>query len=198
MFSSTPTRPIEPEVLAWAVRGRDVSPVRGDRRGSPALDPLRRAGCRSRRCPRVRRRTWLRIAAGFDHARITRVDRSGPCSAPSPPCPATGWCGPTSRPGSKRRRLRARSRIASSRSIPATSSPAPTAATALRLAAWLNCSWIRAAAAVVADPAAGGFRRFNARVVSGLPLPDRAMADAGPARPRGAGARRDSRPGGAR
>ena len=46
--------------------------------------------------------------------------------------------------------------------------PAPTAASALRLAAWLNCTWMRAAASVVADPAAGGFRRFNARVVSGL------------------------------
>jgi len=57
--------------------------------------------------------------------------------------------------------------------------PAPTAAAALRLAAWLNCSWVRAAASVVADPAAGGFRRFNARVVSGLPLPDRAMTDTG-------------------
>jgi hypothetical protein len=57
--------------------------------------------------------------------------------------------------------------------------PAPTAAAALRLAAWLNCSWIRALAATVADPAAGGFRRFNARVVSGLPLPDRAMTDTG-------------------
>jgi hypothetical protein len=55
--------------------------------------------------------------------------------------------------------------------------PAPTAAAALRLAAWLNCSWVRATAAVVADPAAGGFRRFNARVVSGLPLPDRVMTD---------------------
>ena len=36
---------------------------------------------------------------------------------------------------------------------------------------------MRAAASVVADPAAGGFRRFNARVVSGLPLPDRVMTD---------------------
>jgi hypothetical protein len=54
--------------------------------------------------------------------------------------------------------------------------PVPDHATALRLAAWLNSTWCRAAAAAVADPASSGFRRFNARVVGGLPLPDAALA----------------------
>lgn len=42
---------------------------------------------------------------------------------------------------------------------------------AAALAALLNCRWHTALARLVADPARGGFRRFNARVVGGLPLP---------------------------
>ena len=39
------------------------------------------------------------------------------------------------------------------------------------LAALLNSRWLTALACLVADPARGGFRRFNARVVAGLPVP---------------------------
>src|SRR5216683_795549 len=39
------------------------------------------------------------------------------------------------------------------------------------LAALLNSGWLTALARLVADPARGGFRRFNARVVRGLPVP---------------------------
>ena len=39
------------------------------------------------------------------------------------------------------------------------------------LAALLNSRWLCALARLVADPARGGFRRFNARVVRGLPVP---------------------------
>jgi hypothetical protein len=53
----------------------------------------------------------------------------------------------------------------------------PDPATAERVAAWLNATWLRAAARLVATPAAGGFARFNARVVGGLPLPDTALTD---------------------
>jgi hypothetical protein len=53
----------------------------------------------------------------------------------------------------------------------------PDPATAERVAAWLNTTWLRAAARLVATPAAGGFARFNARVVGGLPLPDTALTD---------------------
>jgi hypothetical protein len=49
---------------------------------------------------------------------------------------------------------------------------------ALRLAAWLNSTWSRAAARVVAPPAASGFLRFTAQVVAGLPLPDGVLTDA--------------------
>ena len=37
----------------------------------------------------------------------------------------------------------------------------------------LNSCWLTALARLVADPARGGFRRFNARVVRGLPIPPR-------------------------
>ncbi len=42
---------------------------------------------------------------------------------------------------------------------------------AAALAALFNSRWLTALARLVADPARGGFRRFNARVVRGLPIP---------------------------
>jgi len=42
---------------------------------------------------------------------------------------------------------------------------------AASLAALFNSRWLTALARLVADPARGGFRRFNARVVAGLPIP---------------------------
>jgi len=45
------------------------------------------------------------------------------------------------------------------------------------IAALLNSTWIRALATVRAPLAAGGFRRFNARVIEELPLPPCALED---------------------
>ena len=42
---------------------------------------------------------------------------------------------------------------------------------AAALAALFNTRWLTALARLVADPARGGFRRFNARVIRGLPIP---------------------------
>ena len=39
------------------------------------------------------------------------------------------------------------------------------------MAALFNSRWLTALARLVADPARGGFRRFNAHVVAGLPIP---------------------------
>src|SRR5256885_88191 len=56
---------------------------------------------------------------------------------------------------------------------------------AYALAALFNSRWLTALARLSADPARGGFRRFNARVVRGLPLPTanpaawRALAEQG-------------------
>jgi hypothetical protein len=51
-----------------------------------------------------------------------------------------------------------------------------TAPDAHALAALLNTRWCTALARLAADPARGGFRRFNARVVGGLPLPSASAA----------------------
>jgi hypothetical protein len=47
------------------------------------------------------------------------------------------------------------------------------AADAAALCALFNSRWLTALARLVADPARGGYRRFNARVVRGLPVPPR-------------------------
>lgn len=49
---------------------------------------------------------------------------------------------------------------------------------ALTLTAWLNSTWLRVLARASADRAAGGFARFNARVVAELPLPSTVLGDA--------------------
>lgn len=50
-------------------------------------------------------------------------------------------------------------------------------AEAERVAAWLNSTWIRAAARMGAVPAAGGFARFAGNTVGRLPLPSAALRD---------------------
>jgi len=49
-------------------------------------------------------------------------------------------------------------------------------ADAAALAALFNSRWLTALARLVADPARGGFRRFNARVVRSLPIPPNGAA----------------------
>jgi hypothetical protein len=51
-----------------------------------------------------------------------------------------------------------------------------TADEAITLGAWLNTMWMRAAARAIADPASGGYARFNARAISSLPLPGLVMS----------------------
>jgi hypothetical protein len=46
-----------------------------------------------------------------------------------------------------------------------------------RLAAWLNSSWLRAAARAGAVPAAGDCRRYTANTVGALPLPEGVLSD---------------------
>ncbi len=171
-----PSLPVEPELLVWAVRGRDVRPftVRADARllwthaadGRPlrALPPLAAAYL-------ARHRTALRARRDYDGGPEWTLFRTVPAMAPhrvvwadmAPFLAAAALTGPQA-----------------DRFIPLNTCyliPADRGPIALRLTAWLNCGWIRAAAASVADPAAGGFRRFNARVVSGLPLPEPVLRD---------------------
>ena len=53
----------------------------------------------------------------------------------------------------------------------------PDRRSALAVSAWLNSTWIRVAARASADVAAGGYARFNARVIADVPLPASVLED---------------------
>lgn len=168
---------VEPEVLRWAARGRDVYSF-GVRRSRQLLWPYDSSGCLLDTLPPAAAR-HLRPHTG-DLRR--RVDYTG----------GTPWCLFRTGPAvalhrviwaDVGRRLEAAPLLGSRglEVIPLNScylAVAPDAATALRLAAWLNSTWCRALAAAIAEPASGGYARFNARVVSALPLPVAALESA--------------------
>ena len=171
-----PPASVEAELIRWAVRGRDVRAFRVrptrrllwpcDRGGRP-LDVLPPGAARhlAVHAGELRRRA--------DHHRghAWRLFRTRPASAPF----RVIWADVA-------RRLEAAALDGNDQRdlIPLNSCyvlPVSDAATALRLSAWLNSSWCRAAAAAAADPASNGFARFNARVVAGLPCPRSVLVD---------------------
>jgi len=172
-----PPGEVEPELVRWAVRGRDVGAfrVRPARRllwpcdaiGRP-LDVLPPAAARhvAAHAGELRRRA--------DHrgGRPWKLFRTRPAAAAH----RVIWADVARRleavalSGAEHRAL-----------IPLNTCyvlPVDDAATALRMTAWLNSTWCRAAAIATADPASSGFARFNARVVSSLPCPPAVLADA--------------------
>jgi hypothetical protein len=171
-----PPGPVEPGLLRWAVRGRDLRPfqVRPTRRllwthddaGAPLarLPPGAAAHLRQydadlrARADYVGGPPWtlFRTAAAASRHRLVWADLARRLTA----CALAG------------RR--------DAGLIPLnTCYVAPTAseAEAERLAAWLNSTWIRAVARLGAVPASGGFHRFTAAVVSRLPLPAAVLVD---------------------
>lgn len=171
-----PPEPVEPELLVWAIRGRDIRPFTvspesrllfphaADGRVLKTLPPLA-AGYF------VRHRAELRSRRDYGGGPEWILFRTGPARARH----RVVWADlalrleavPLTGPQAER-------------FIPLNTCyllPVSDASQALRLAAWLNSTWIRVLAAMVADPAANGFRRFNARVVGGLPLPDPVLHD---------------------
>jgi hypothetical protein len=172
-----PPEDLEPEVLRWAVRGRDVRPFR---------------------CHQSTRLLWT-----HDHQGNPRPELPPRCAAYLKPHLAglrarkdfeggTPWTLFRARPAVARHRVvwadLARELTAASLTtaadldrIPLNScyvTSARSLAEADRLAAWLNSTWLRAAARLRAVPAAGGFARFNAGAVATLPLPPEVCADA--------------------
>ena len=161
---------VEPELLRWAVRGRDVRPFAvvpkrrilwtHDRHGAPlaALPPLA-ARHIAASAEVLRRRadyaggppwTLYRTDAALGPHRVvwrdlaqvlTAVALSGAGAAALVPL-NTCYC------------IDARS-----------------GDEAHALAAWLNSTWIRAIARATAAPASGGFSRYTASAVGALPLP---------------------------
>ena len=167
---------IEPEMLRWAVRGRDVGAFR---------------------CARRARLLWTHDEAG--HVRQHLPPRSAAYFA-AHACELRGrkdytggppWIVFRARPASAQFRVvwadLARRLVAgalTSRSdlqhIPLNScyvTVVERASAAERLAAGLNSTWLRAIARVTAVPAANGFCRFNANTVAALPLPLSVAAD---------------------
>lgn len=166
-----PTAPIEPEVLWWAIRGRDVAAFSADPAcrivwtHGPAGEPLRTLPPLARRWlephrPALEARrdyaggpwwTLFRVRPAIQPHRIVWADLAPRLEA-------------VALTGSRAERL-----------VPLNTcyvAPVAEGEVAHAITAWLNCTWIRALAAAWADPASGGYRRFNARAIAGLPLPD--------------------------
>lgn len=171
-----PGAEIEPDLLRWAVRGRDVSAFRVEPRRRllwthaangdplPALPPRAAAWIGSHQRALLARRDYT---GGPPWG----VFRAGPASAGH----RVVWA-------DLARRLEAAALAGGEArtALPLNSCYVlvpPTRAAALRITAWLNSTWLRTAARVGADPAASGFARFNARVVGGLPLPHSVLLD---------------------
>lgn len=172
-----PKAPVEPSLLRWALRGRDLSAFRArprqhilwthDEAGRPlpALPPLASSWLASHRAALRARRDWqggpewqlFRVGPARSAFRVAWADIATRLEAVALASDDTrGW-------------------------IPLNTCyliPTRTANEAACLAAWLNSSVIRALAALAADPAAGGCRRFGARPVSGVPLPRGVLEDA--------------------
>ena len=172
-----PPDDLEPEVLRWAIRGRDLFPF----------------GCRP-----TTRLLWTHTARGnprselpsrcatYLHAHLSELQARKDFGGGPP------WAVFRARPAVAPHRIvwadLARQLTAAALTtdqdherVPLNScyvTSARCAAEAERLTAWLNSSWIRALARLRAVPAASGFARFNARAIAGLPLPDSVLTDA--------------------
>ncbi len=170
-----PPAEIERGLLRWAIRGRDIAAFRvmarrrllwtHDARGEP-LARLPHAAARylSRHEGRLRARadfvrgpswTVFRVAAGVERHRVAWPDLSRGLVAvalagPSGAVVPLNTC-----------------------YVAITANDSESHA----LAAWLNCTWVRALAGLIAMPAAGGFARHGTGTVGALPLPLAAIAD---------------------
>jgi N-6 DNA Methylase len=168
---------IEPELLRWAVRGRDLRPFAWKRN----VRLLWTHTCSGYAIPRLPAGA-MRYLSPHEKALRARKDyRDGPWWAMFRTRPA---CAPYRIVWSDlSRQLTAVALTTESdqQDIPLNSCyVAPTASSgrAQGIAAWLNSSWIRAVARLSAPPASGGFARFNAATVGGVPLAVSALDDA--------------------
>ncbi len=165
---------VDDELLRWALRGRDLAPFMPRNRTrllwthGPDGSPL----------PRLPPRTAAYLAPYTPLLRARTDYASGPpwtlfrARAAAAPHRVV-WA-------DLARELRAASLTGLPDTIPLNScyvAPASSDAEADRIAAWLNCSWLRAAARAGAVPAAGGCARYTASTVGALPLPPSVLSD---------------------
>jgi hypothetical protein len=171
-----PPDELEPEVLRWAVRGRDLKAFRCEAKVRLLWTHD------SNGLPRVHLppRAMAYLGGHEAELRARRDFQGGPA-----------WLVFRARPAIARHRViwadlaRRLSAVALTtepdlQRIPLNScyvAPARNAAEADALAGWLNSTWVMACARLGAVPALGGFARFNAQVVARLPLPGSAVSD---------------------
>ena len=172
-----PPEDVEPECVRLALRGRDLKPFRA----SPRHRLLWPHDPNGRPLARLPPRTALHLRR-FEERLASRADADP--RAPWWTCFRTAAGRPEARVvwSDLALRLQAAALIGTdgARVVPLNTCYVVLAGCeddALALAAWLNASWLRAAAALGADEARGGYRRFSARVVSGLPFPLAARRD---------------------
>ena len=172
-----PPADLEPEMLRWAIRGRDVRPFHCNRR-LRLLWTHGAAGHPSVTLP-PKADSYLRAHEAALRAR--RDYQTGPWWALFRARPATAPYRVVWPDLSQRLMAAALTRRRQLESIPLNScyvAPISGPGRAEALAAWLNSSWLAAVARLSAVPASGGFARFNAQVVSQLPLASTALGDA--------------------
>ncbi|HWN18686.1 MAG TPA: N-6 DNA methylase [Gemmatimonadales bacterium] len=171
-----PPEDLEPEVLRWAIRGRDIAPFRcasrtrllwtHDAEGQPRLELPPRCTAYL-----ARHQAQLRARRDYTGGPPWTVFRARPAVARY----RVVW------PDLARRLTAAALTTGSERyQIPLNSCYVVTTKSAVeaeRLAVCLNSTWLRAVARLGAVPAAGGFARFNARTIARLPLPGSVLAD---------------------
>lgn len=175
LFLDPPTT-ISPSLLRWAIRGRDLRPFRP----LPRLRLLWTHGRDGAPLPRLPPDAAAYLAP---HEALLRARADFAGGAP--------WTLFRTRAATSEHRVvwsdlarRLTACALTGRSdhdlVPLNTCYVATAASAdqaERLAAWLNAGWVRVLARIGAMPAAGGFRRYAASLVSSLPLPAGVLTD---------------------
>jgi hypothetical protein len=167
---------VEPALLRWAVRGRDVRPFRTEPRRR-LLWPYQADGLPLPRLPPgaaahlTGHLPRLRARADYAGGPPWTLYRTSAASAPH----RIVWA-------DLARRLTACALIGGDDAdrIPLNTcyvSAADSADEAERMAAWLNCTWIRGLVCHGAVPAVGGCFRFNAAALRRAPVPTAVRAD---------------------
>lgn len=171
-----PEEPVEGTLIRWAIRGRDVRPfiARGSARllwtHGPNGLPLEKLPPRAA-AYLAQRQATLRARSDYAGGPPWALFRTGPALAPH----RIVWSDLA-----RRLSVAALTGPLESSRVPLNTCyvvALPCGATAHRLAAWLNSTWLRAVARTGASPARGGYVRFDARTVGGLPLVPSVLSD---------------------